>query len=161
MSYLVLPWALPSGVSIKEMELSICRSISFIYPSFASLKYLVCQPPILGLTSTARHPSPAVIHPKSPPYTQSSHTRSSHHETPKLLESYQQGERGLFSKKRVENERRKSHSPKELQTRSSNKRPNSLSKHESISLHLFDIPQDQNLVKFQSFMDLHSAWQYR
>ena len=105
--------------------------------------------------------SPAVIHPKSPPYTQSSHTRSSHHETPKLLESFQQKREGIILKKRVENERRKSHSPKELQTRSSNKRPNSLPKHESISLHLIHIPQDQNLVKFQSFMDLHSAWQYR
>ena len=128
MSYLVLSWALPNGVSVKEMELAIYRSISFIYPLFASLKCLVCQPPTPRLTSTARHHSPAIIHPKSPHRTQSSHTRSSHHETPKLLESYQQGERGLFSKKRVENERRKSHSPKELRTRCSNKRPNSLSK---------------------------------
>ena len=43
-------------------------------------------------------------------------------------------ERGDYSlKKRVENEKRKSHSPKVLQTRSSNKRPNFLSKCESIS----------------------------
>ena len=102
-----------------------------------------------------------ILNQKSPPYNRSSHIRSSHHETPKLLESFQQKREGIILKKRVENERRKSHSPKELQTRSSNKRPNSLSKHESISLHLFDIPQDQNLVKFQSFSDHHSARQYR
>ena len=161
MNYLELSWALPNGVSVKEMELAIYRSISFVYPSFASLKCLVCQPPIPGLTSTARHPSPAVIHPKSPPYTQSSHTRSSHHETPKLLESFQQKREGIILLKKRELKMRESHSPEELWTRSSNKRPNSLSKHESISLHLFDIPQDRNLVKFQSFMDHHSARQYR
>ena len=73
------------------------------------------------------HPPPGIFSlqsytQKSPLYTQPSHTRSSHHETPKLLESYQQGERGLFSKKRVENERRKSHSPKELLAWSSNEK---------------------------------------
>ena len=43
MSYHVLSWALPNGMSVKEMELAIYRSIFFIYPSFASLKCLVCQ----------------------------------------------------------------------------------------------------------------------
>ena len=149
-------------MSIKEMELAICRSISFIYPSFASLKCLACQPPIPRLTAAARRHPPLSYTPKSPSYTQSSHTRSSHHGTPKLLESFEQErERRLFSKKMNENERRKSHSPKELQTRSSNKIPNSLPKPEFISLHLFYIPQDRNLVKFQSFMDHHSARQYR
>ena len=155
MSYLVLSWALPNGVSVKEMELAICWSISFIYPSFASLKCLVCQPPIPGLTSTARHHPPAVIHPKVftiypvIPYKVFSSWNS------KVMKVISAKERGDYSLKKVENERRKSHSPKELQTRSSNKRPNFLSKYESISLHLFDIPQDRNLVKFQSFMDHH------
>ena len=136
MSYLVLSWALLNGVSVKEMELAICRSIFFIYPSFASLKCLVCQPPIPGLMSTARHHPPAVIHPKVftiypvIPYKVFSSWNS------KVLKVISAKERGDYSlKKRVENERRKSHSSKELQTKSSNKRPKSLSKHESISLH--------------------------
>ena len=83
------------------MELAIYRSISFIYPLFASLKCLVCQPPTPRLTSTARHHSPAIIHPKSPHRTQSSHTRSSHHETPKLLESYQQNREGIILLKKA------------------------------------------------------------
>jgi len=162
MSYLVLSWALPNGVSVKEMELAICRSISFIYPSFASLKCLVCQPPIPGLTSTARHHPPAVIHPKVStlyliiPYKVFSSWNC------KVIRIISPKGRGDYSlKKRVEKERRKSHSPKELQTRSSNKRPNSLPKPEYISLHPLDIPQDRNLVKFQSFPDHHSARQYR
>ena len=100
MSYLVLSWALPNGVSVKEMELTICRLISFIYPSFASLRCLVCQQLIPGLTSTARQHPPAVIHPKSPQYTRPSHTRSFHHETPKYENHISKRERGLFSKKR-------------------------------------------------------------
>ena len=161
MSYLVLSWALPNGASVKEIELAICRSISFIYHHLLASNVWPVNHPFRDW----RPPPGAILllsyTPKSPSYTQSSHTRSSHHETPKLLESFQQKREGIILKKRVENERRKSHSPKELQTRSSNKRPNSLSKHESISLHLFDIPQDRNLVKFQSFMDHHSTRQYR
>ena len=155
----MLSWALSNGVSVKEMELAICRSISFIHSSFASLKCLVCQPPIPGLTSTARHLFPCSHTPKVStiypiiPYKVFSVWNS------KNIRIISAKERGDYSLKKVENERRKSHSPKELQ-RSSNKRPNFLPKHESISFHLFDIPQDRNLVKFQSFMDHRSARQY-
>ena len=52
----------------------------------------------------------------------------------RIISAKESGDYSL-KKERVENERRKSHSPKELQTRSSNKRLNSLSKCESIFLH--------------------------
>ena len=108
--------------------------------------------------------SPAIIHPKSPPYTVSSHIRSSHHETPKLLESFQQRKRGSSSKKKLQNERRKSHSPKELQTRSSNKKTKFPSSFEPISFHPLTSHKDRNLVEFQSSKsssDRRSIWQYR
>ena len=131
MNYLVLSWALPSGVSIKEMELSICRSISFIYPSFASLKYLVCQPPIPRLTSTARHLfsrrhtlKVSTTYPIIP-YKVFSLWNS---KDIRIVSAKERGDYSLKKRKELQNERRKSHSPKELQTRSSNKRPNSLPK---------------------------------
>ena len=163
MSYLVLSWALPNGVSVKEMELAICWSISFIYPSFASLKCLVCQPPIPGLTSTARHHPPAVIHPKVStlyliiPYKVFISWNC------KVIRIISAKGRGDYSlKKRELKMREENHTrPKSCKEGVQIKDQISFPKHKFISFHLFAIPQDRNLVKFQSFPDHHSARQYR
>ena len=122
-------WAI---LCYHELCRAVCPSRKWNLPSadqFPSYTHRLLASNVWSINHPFRdwHPppgifSPAIIHPKSPTYTQSSHTRSSHHETPKLLESFQQKREGIILKKRVENERRKSHSPKELQTRSSNKK---------------------------------------
>ena len=149
MSYLVLSWALPNGVSVKKMELAICQSISFIYPSFASLKCLIYQPPISGLTSTARHHPPAVIHPKVftiypvIPYKVFSSWNS------KVMEVISAKGRGDYSLKKRELKMREENPtrPKSCKEGVQIKDQIPFPKHESISLHLFDIPQDQNLMR--------------
>ena len=156
MSYLVLSWALPNGVSVKEMELAICRSISFIYPSFASLNCLVCQPPILGLTSTARHHPPAVIHPKVftiypvIPYKVFSSWNS------KIVRIISAKESGDYSLKKLKMKNPTLPKSCKQGVQIKTKFPFQVWVHH---LHPFDIPQIWLIIK--SFTDHYSAQQYR
>ena len=71
--------------------------------------------------------SPAIIHQKSPPYNWSSHIRSSHHETPKLLESYQQKREGIILLKKALKMREENPTlPKSCKQGVQIKRPNSI-----------------------------------
>ena len=128
--------------------------IYFIYPSFASLKCLACHPP------------PGTIPPLS--YTQSLHTYPAipckvfSSWNSKIIRIISAKESGDYFLKNDENKRRKSHSPKKSCKQGvwiKDQIPLF-----QVWVHFppsFDTPQDQNLVKFQSFMDYHSARQYR
>ena len=162
MSYLVLSWALPNGVCIKEMKLAICRSISFIYPSFASLRISAYQSSTLGIDFHRQTPFPryhtpkvSIVYPVIPykvfPSWNSKDVR--------LISAKESGDYSLKKslKMREENPTLPKSYKQGVQIKDQIPFP-SMSPSPSIS---FDIPQDQNLVKFQSFMDHHSARQYR
>ena len=128
MSYLELLRALSNGVSAKGMVLAICRSFSFAYPLFASLK-------MSGLSVTSsgywHPPTPDTIPLQS--QTQNLHSvpthpkRSYHPGTPKKFNVTSAKEYGvIFYKKYDEKKRRKKkfHTPfqKSCKMRSWNKK---------------------------------------
>ena len=124
MSYLVLSWAVPNGVSALEMELAIYRFFSFAYPLFASLK----MSSLSVIHSGYWHPpSPDIIPLQT--YTQNLHSvpsyptkRLPNMKLQKCQNHISKRECGLFSKKMQKEREEKSHSPKELQNKKSNKR---------------------------------------